>query len=166
MKACSRYVEELAAGAATGLTPDGRLAEHLENCAECRDALNALLNVAAMNTRVAAGLPDPSKSVSLASAFLNSLEQKKNPSTFHFLKSAFAVSAVAACVLIIVVMWASQRRPERAIAAVEAPKIETAWEPTWQRLREEVRTDSLPAGRAGGSDVRHYRVKDAYSDLN
>jgi hypothetical protein len=156
----------LACCAVTGLTPDRHLAEHLENCAECRDALNELRNAAVMNSRVAAGLPEPSKSVSLAAAFLNSFEQKKNPSGFRFPKPAFVVSTVAACVAILIAIWASRRTPERSIAAVDAPKIEATWEPTWQRLREEVGTDTLPTGPGGGSVVAHYRVKDAYSELN
>jgi hypothetical protein len=166
MKACSQYEEELADRAAMGLAPESHLVAHLESCAECRDALDELRNVAAVNTRVAAGLPEPSKSVSLASAFLSSLEGKENSSSFPFPKTILVVSAVAAFVAILITIWVPQRRSEQGIASVDAPKTEAIWEPTWQRLRAEVGTDTLPAGRGGSSVAAHYRVKDAYSELN
>jgi hypothetical protein len=166
MKACSQYEGELAGCAATDVAPDSRLAAHLAHCAECRDGLDELRHVAAMNIRVAARLPEPSKSVSLAWAFLNSLERKENSSSFSFARTIFVVSAVGACVAILITVWGPQRRSEHEIGSVDAQKLKVTWEPTWQRLRVEIGTDVLPASRGGGSVIAHYRVKDAYSDLN
>src|SRR5678816_136324 len=123
MKACYQYAEELACCAATDRPPASGLAAHLQNCTECRGALNELCRVAELNRQVAVGLSEPSKSVSLASAFLNSLGQQENSWRRHFLKPVLILSAVAACVAIFVAIWGFQKTPGPSIAFVEAPKI-------------------------------------------
>ncbi len=159
MKACFQYAEELAGCAAMGRAPSRILAAHVQSCGECRHALGELRRVAAINTRVAGGLAEPSKSISLPSVFLRAEARRA-----RLFKPFLWVAAATGCIAVFLAMSGTQKKADRAITLMETPGEQVRWEPTWQRLREGV--DALPTGRAGGSVVAHYRVKDAYSDLN
>lgn len=162
MKTCPQYVEELACCAAGDEVPSSKLAAHLRSCGHCRDTLNELRQTAALQTRVAAELKDPS--VSLSWAFINSFRARERRPATIFLKPALIVSGVAVVVAILLANRGSQKTPAPAVVLSEAPSAQRTWQPTWQRLREGV--DTLPTSHGGGSVMAHYRIKDAYSDLN
>ena len=169
---CESLVEEIAAFASDAAELSTQAAEHVRNCPRCREKISELKTIAAWHRETAANLAEPKRRLGRAQledalakgrSIRRNLEIRWRP----MLAGALALAAIVGAVVI-------HRIPrERMDASPQVKKEprgmqvrEPALEPTLLALHHEV-ADGRERRLAGttGAGIRHYRVRDAASEL-
>lgn len=187
MKTCAAWREELAVFATDGVSPNSDNADaraHFERCAECQKALGELRKAAAihieMGAKLAVSYDSPRR---LESWFAEKTRHRdpKSSSGVGFWTPRWppylgATAALLTMLLVVtaVVLRTSRELPQDRVPLIEQPPssaVQAAMQggqATWQAYRQELQhgSERMAGPISAGGAHSHYRMKDAYSELN
>ncbi len=167
MKNCASYEQELAACATEGEPPRDALAAHLSECSACRESLKSMGRVAEFHRQSAAELRGPARRLEIS----DSWREGEAVDWGQGYKPVFGFAVVLAVLMTILFLKRESSVPELAKDPAERPSQYLAGNqseisPTLNEFRHQVERGELPSVNGAPQPLNHFRVKDAYSDLN
>ena len=170
---CRDFAEEIAAFASGIADLTTEAAAHVQDCAVCRRKIAELKAVTALHREAAASLAAPKRRLSRRELESAMVKDGGNSGVFraHW-KSALAGAVVLAVIIGAAVTHRPLHEPADATQQTNHEQTKTeveeeVFEPTLQALRREVESgrERMVAASPVGPGLRHYRVKDARSEL-